>query len=237
MTDRVQRLLLDIQGFAAVLETVTDDDRTRRLLVDIQGFAGQLESNHETAMFWLAQRLNGHPRAQDFEPTGHGGSDPTLLYGTSEDHAADDGKQYVSLIGRAWRNIHDAQTQAGKQYVLLIQRCWRNLDNAHAISMRNQPAKRKKPQTDEDIWCELHLQAGAREPIHRGRLCQPCYRRRKYLAERGLELTAEMVAYHARHQGKWPSLRVDPRIASVDRLRYGTQALTSEQAAEYLTGS
>jgi hypothetical protein len=187
-------------------------DRTQRLLLECQGFAGRLEATHETTLFWLAEMLQGHPRAQDFEPTGHGGSDPTAVNGTRTDSAALDGKEYVKAIERAWKA----------------------LDTAAAISRRYQQGiKPERKQDDvQDVWCALHLLHDAYEPRYRNELCRPCAER-KY--QTGDFPSKDDVAHHIR-KGRWPTTRVDPKthIASVSRLTLGTGALTAEQAAEKL---
>jgi hypothetical protein len=174
------------------------------LLLEIQGQAGKLEAQHELALFWMAEMRNGHPKAQDFEPTGHGGSDPTSQNGTRDDYAHRDGKLYVQAIERAWKAM----------------------DAAVAISRRYQNGVKPERQPDDvqDVWCALHLQLDAHEPRYRNELCRPCAER-KYAT--GDFPTLDDVRYHASH-GRWPRNRVDPKnvhVARLERLQLGTNAL------------
>jgi hypothetical protein len=100
-------------------------DRLQRLLLECQGFAGRLEASHEMALFWMAEMRNGHPRAQGFDPSGQGGGSPVesaCLDMTDKkgrmvltDEALKDGKAYVAAIERAWRAL-DAAGQISKRY-------------------------------------------------------------------------------------------------------------------------
>lgn len=164
-------------------------DPTLRLLLEGQGFGASAEAHHDEVMMWMASGLNGHPRAQDFEPTGHGGSDPTAVNGQRPDRAAADGKAYVSAAKRYWA--------AGRE-----------LDD---ISRRWRTAIRPSPGPVDEEFCFMHYKYEKTALVYRIRLCRPCYDRRGDLAKQGLELTDEEVRYHATW-GKWPKgQRVDPK--------------------------
>lgn len=174
----------------------------KRLLAESQGKLASSEALWDNAVYWMAELLNGHPRAQDFEPTGHGGSDPTSQNGTRPDSAAADGKRTRRLAERIWRDTDE---------LLLTLR-------------RYQPAIRpeRKPEDLEELWCVIHLQLGYPEPRAHLDLCSPCY---KYKSNHnGQYPTVEDVHYYITHYGQWPKRRVDPKQHS--------GPLTAEQAAE-----
>jgi hypothetical protein len=181
-------------------------DRLSRLLLEIQGQAGKLEAQHELALFWMAEMRNGHPKAQDFEPTGHGGSDPTSQNGTRDDYAHRDGKLYVQAIERAWKAM----------------------DAAAAISRRYQNGIPLATGPIEDEFCVMHYKHEKTFLRYRGTLCRRCYERRGELAKQGLELTDADVEYDAKW-GKWPRGQlIDPKsvhVARLERLALGTTAL------------
>lgn len=188
---------------------------TAKLLRQIQGFAVTLEADDDDAIFWMTQLLPGHPRAQDFEPSGHGGSDPTATNGLLPDSARDDARAYRGHIKRAWKELAKA------------------LD----VSKRYRTAVRPERQANDvaDIWCVLHLQADATYPRYRGELCRPCVERRTFLNKHGLgELTLEQVRHHANpsNNGRWPKQRIDPKqpkreyIAGLANLQAGAATLT-----------
>lgn len=135
----------------------------------------------------MAELLNGHPRAQDFEPTGHGGSDPTAVNGVRADSAAFDGK-------RARR---------------LAERIWRDADELNSLLRKYQTASKPARKDDdvEDVWCVLHRQLDAYEPRYRNELCRPCAER-KY--QTGDFPTLDDVRYHTKN-GRWPRQRIDPK--------------------------
>lgn len=195
-------------------EVLPDD--AARLLRQIQGFAATLEADDENTRFWMAELKPGHPRAQDFEPTGHGGSDPTALNGLEPDRARDDEKAYRAHIRKAWKELVRA-LDVSKRYRTAIR-------------------PERQPSDVHDIWCVLHLQAGENYPRHRGELCRPCVERRTYLNKHGLgELTIEQVRHHANpaNKGRWPTRRIDPTalpskreyIAGLDNLMAGAATL------------
>lgn len=196
-------------------------DPIPRLLLQMQGWTASLEANHEDTMEMLALQLRGHPRAQDFEPTGHGGSDPTSVNGTMADRAAHDGKRYIAAIQRAWKSLREAD------------------DIAHDYCAAVPPIR--KQGDIQDVWCVLHLEREAMEPRAHLDLCDPCYR---FKATRGRYPTPQEVDYQITHYGRWPTQRVDPtkprpdpmRLASVERLQLHTAALTGEEAADVLRG-
>ena len=180
----------------------------KRLYVEILGWATGGEAFHDEVMRNLALQRPGHPKAQDFEPTGHGGSDPTALNGTNDtDWAVKEGKRYVASLERAHRAMSD---------VMAIS--WRH---------RNGVRPERKESDVEDVWCVLHLQLDAHEPRYRNELCRPCAER-KY--QTGDFPTLDDVRYHTAH-GRWPRQRVDPkqpptrRIAGLANLQEGAATL------------
>lgn len=186
-----------------------------RLLKDIQGWAAALEAHHDEVMRNLALLRAGHPKAQDFEPTGHGGSDPTSLHGISPDEAVKQGKAYIAGIERA-------HTELGKSMKV----SWGN---------RNGVRPERKPDDVQDVWCVLHLELDCHEPRYRNDLCRPCSER-KYLT--GDFPTLDDVRYHSTH-GRWPRQRIDPtappkpvtrRIAGLENLQDGLATLTEGTA-------
>lgn len=160
---------------------------TKRLLLEGQGFGASAEALHDEAMRNMALQLNGHPRAQDFEPTGHGGSDPTALNGTMSDRAALDGKAYTAAAKRYWT--------AGREL------------DAIARRYRNGVRPERQPDDPQDVWCALHLELDAHEPRYRNELCRPCAER-KY--QTGDFPTLDDIRYHMRH-GRWPRKLIDPK--------------------------
>lgn len=184
-------------------------DRLARLLLECQGFAGKLEANHEMCVYWMHEMLAGHPKAQDFEPTGHGGSDPTALSGTRDDRASRDSKDYARNIERARQALVDAL----------------------GIASRYQNGERPAPGDIDDVWCVMHLKHEVHNPRYRGELCRPCYERNKYQLENGMgDLMDEQVKHHANptNNGRWPRQRIDPKsvhVARLERLQLGTAAM------------
>jgi hypothetical protein len=192
----------------------------KRLLLECKNKAMKLEHVHDTTSFWMAEMKTGHPRAQDFEPTGHGGSDPTGQNGIRPDRATHDEKTYNAAIMRAWKALDEALLIAG--------------------AYQNGVKPVRKDGDVGDIWCPLHAQFDVWEPIHKLGMCRPCYERRLKLREMGLELTVEEVRFHAHSRnGRWRVHRQDPtqppsRLAALARLQLGTETLSAEQAAERL---
>lgn len=187
-------------------------DRNERLILETQGFLGSAEANYPTAIRNMALELNGHPRAQDFEPTGHGGSDPTSQSGILPDSAALDGKRVTKLTQQLWtlsRELDDTLRR-------------------HLNGVR--PHKEESGINDRTEWCVLHLELDFYEPRYRNDLCRPCSER-KY--QTGDYPTLQDVQYHAQH-ARWPRKPVDPKqhVASLTRLQLGTEAITGEEAAE-----
>ena len=185
---------------------------TKRLILEGQGFGGSAEAFHDEAMRNMALQLNGHPRAQDFEPTGHGGSDPTAMAGTMADRAAMDGKAYTAAAKRYW--------SAGREL------------DAIARRYRNGVRPERQPEDPQDVWCVLHFKFDAHEPRYRGQLCRPCYEQQGRLREREQrELSDDDVRFHARYD-KWPRKATDPKQRPrVDYL----QVVTDADAANALT--
>lgn len=185
------------------------------LLRQIQGWAASCETHHDDVLEMMALLRAGHPRAQDFDPTGHGGSDPTSANGIRPDNAVRDGKAYVKAIERAWTAMREVD----------------GLSHHYRDAVR--PVR--QPDDPQDVWCVLHLQLDAHEPRYRNDLCRPCAER-KY--QTGDFPTLDDVRYHTVH-ARWPRTRVDPkapptRIASVERLQLHTEAINADEAAAVL---
>lgn len=185
-----------------------------RLLAEIQGWAVAVEAHHDEVMRNLALERAGHPRAQDFEPTGHGGSDPTSVNGTRPDTAVAEGKRYIGAIERAQKAMREAD----------------DISYRHRNGIRPE----RQPDDAQDVWCVLHLELDAHEPRYRNELCRPCAER-KYAT--GDFPSLADVRWHIVH-GRWPRQRVDPtkpqRIAGADRLVLGAEAITADTAAGIL---
>ena len=184
-----------------------------RYLRDIQGWAASLEVSNSDTLEMLALLRRGHPRAQDFEPTGHGGSDPTAMNGTLPDNAVLEGKRYDKAIRRAWEALREAE------------------DIAHRYRHAIKP-ERKQDDLD-DVWCVIHWQLGYPEPRAHLDLCSACYR---YKANHNGEYpTKEDVEYYITHYQRWPAQRIDPknpvapmktrRIAGLENLQDGLATL------------
>lgn len=159
----------------------------KRLLTEILGWAESALAYHDEVMANLALERAGHPKAQDFEPTGHGGSDPTALNGTTPDWAVQEGKRYVAQLERAQRAMSEA-----------VSISWRH---------RNGQRPERRDDDVEDVWCVLHRQLDAYEPRYRNELCRPCAER-KY--QTGDFPTLDDVRYHTKN-GRWPRQRIDPK--------------------------
>ncbi len=171
-------------------------DHSGRLLLEIQGFAGSLEAGHVETLRMLALQLDGHPKAQDFEPSGHGGGEA---------------RSPLRFDKQGWPQP-DSQAE-GKKYTKAIQRAWEALREADDIRRRNMKAERQKATEAgvDDIWCHMHRKFEVYNPIETGGLCRPCYERRGVLAKMGLELTHAEVQHHSdwRNHGRWPKHLVD----------------------------
>jgi len=185
-------------------------DRMERLLREIQGFAASMEANYTEAMRNLALEMNGHPKAQDFEPTGHGGSDPTSVAGTVPDTAALEGKRVNRVIEAMWR--------AGREGDEIVRR--------HLNGVRPEAL----PLDDRSNWCVLHLELDAHEPRYRNDLCRPCSER-KY--QTGDYPSLDDIRYHTVH-ARWPRKAEDPKappkpkprhIAGLENLQDGLATL------------
>ncbi len=177
-----------------------------------------MEANHTDTLRMLALQLNGHPRAQDFEPTGHGGSDPTAISGTVNDSAAQDGKRYTRAIERAWNALREAD------------------------DIRRHQTAAEIPKTDpHDLrlhYCTLHWRleiVNATTERYRLDLCRSCYERKLTVGDYP---TLDDVRYHHSH-GRWPRKLVDPkthvpnmstrRIAGLDNLIEGATTIQEAQ--------
>lgn len=164
------------------------DRHLSRLLLQGQGFGASMEAHLDDVLAMLALQLRGHPKAQDFEPTGHGGSDPTAVNGAMHDRAAKDGRALRAAIERYWTSACE-------------------FDDIRKLYL---PAKRpaKPDGPDRHDWCVLHLEAGYMEPRAHLDLCEPCYR---YKSTHGRYPTSDEVTYYATHYGRWPTQRIDPK--------------------------
>ncbi len=152
--------------------------------------------NIEEALFWMAQQVVGHPKAQDFEPTGHGGSDPTGVAGTLQggDRAAATGKE----LHRRMRRLYDEV-------------CWMERTVA-----ANLGAERPKfDPTDPNEYCRMHLLLDEYLYRYRGDRCRSCYERVLTLRDNGLpdDITLDDLRHHQR-VGQWPRKAVDPKAPS-----------------------
>lgn len=185
-------------------------DRCGRLLLECQGFAASLEASHTDTLRMLALQLQGHPRAQDFEPTGHGGSDPTSVNGILPDNAALDGKRYTKAIERAWKALREADD----------------------IRRRQIPVDPPKldPNDVRLEYCVLHWELEKVDGTtvrYRSDLCESCYRRK---CDTGDYPTLADVAYKERTY-RWPKRLIDPKNPPPPTR---TKPLTAEEAAEVL---
>lgn len=204
-------------------------DPMPRLLRQIIGFATSLEAHHDEVMENLAEMRPGHPRAQDFEPTGHGGSDPTAQNGIRPNGVVRDGRDYRQGIVNALDEIAAAMH----------------------ISERYRDAQRPKrmPNDANEVManvCRMHARFEEWKDIEADGLCKACYRRQLWQREHGIgDLTHDQVAYYVdpANKGRWPKVRAHEtqprvdvmRIASVERLALHAKAMTAEQAAAALT--
>lgn len=181
----------------------------KRLFVEIIGWASSSEAHHDEVMRNLALERIGHPKAQDFEPTGHGGSDPTAVAGTDKDWAIQEGKRYIAALERAQRAMREVADIS-----------WRH---------RNGVRPERQPEDADDVWCALHREIDAYEPRYRNELCRPCSER-KY--QTGDFPSLDDVRHHLK-TGRWPRQRIDPKthVASLSRLQLGTEAINGAEAA------
>jgi hypothetical protein len=181
----------------------------QRLLKEIIGWASSVEASHDEVMRNLALERAGHPRAQDFEPSGQGGSDPTSVNGILPDRAVQEGKRYIAAIERAQKAIREAD----------------DISHRHRNGIR--PVR--QPEDPQDVWCVLHLELDAHEPRYRNELCRSCAER-KY--QTGDFPTLDDVRHHIK-SGRWPRNRIDPKlppkrvyIAGLENLQAGAATLT-----------
>lgn len=194
--------------------------RTLRLILDCDTFVQELVLHNDTALHWMDELRAGHPRAQDFEPTGHGGSDPTAISGTSPDTATADKKAYEADAERAWKALSN---------MVGISRTYRTA---------TVPKPKKSGGAPLEEFCTMHLKFEVYNERERGELCKACVERRTWLNREGLgELTIEQVAHHADpiNMGRWPRMSRDPKalpapkprhIAGLANLREGLATLT-----------
>lgn len=142
----------------------------------------------EDTLEMIALHRNGHPRAQDFEPTGHGGSDPTSVNGSRPDKAVKDGRDLRASITRAHKEMVKA------------------LDFCDEYRKAIRPERSPEPVLED--WCVLHLQAGSMEPRAHLDLCDPCYR---YQVTHGHPPTKADVEHYITYMGRWPRQRWDTK--------------------------
>lgn len=142
------------------------------------------EKNWGEANQWIALRVNGHPRAQDFEPTAHTGSDPTALAGTRDDNAATIGKELRRRMKRIFEDVCYIEARIA--------------ENLHAERPKFDPE-------DPEEYCRLHLQIDEYAYRHRGDKCRPCYERTLWLRDNRFsdDITVDDLKYHRSH-GRWP---------------------------------
>lgn len=181
---------------------------------------------------WIALRVHGHPRAQDFEPTGHGGSDPTGQSGLLGDQAAQLGKELRRRLKRVFEDVCYLEARVA--------------ENLHAERPKFNPE-------DPDEYCRNHLQLDEYVYRYRGDKCRPCYERTLWLRDNrfGDEISSDDLRYHRSH-GRWPRKtgtsqpapmrqplpdkpNVDVvRIAGTERLALQVTAMDAAQAAAIL---
>ena len=168
---------------------------------------------------WIALRVAGHPRAQDFEPTGHGGSDPTAQNGILKDDAAQIGRELRRRMKRVFDDV-----------------CWieaRIAENLHAERPKFDP-------TDPDEYCRKHLELDEYVYRYRGDKCRPCYERTLWLRDNAFpdDIALDDLRYHRSH-GRWPRKTASPqpapmrqplpkerRIAGLENLQDGLATLS-----------
>lgn len=181
--------------------------------------------NWDEANQWIALRVHGHPRAQDFEPTGHGGSDPTGQAGLlPKDQAAQLGKELRRRLKRIFDDVCFIEARIA--------------ENLHAERPKFDPE-------DPDEYCRNHLQLDEYVYRHRGDKCRPCYERTLWLRDNRFadDITIDDLRYHRSH-GRWPRKTVDlsqpapmrqplpkeRRIAGLENLQDGLATLTEGTA-------
>lgn len=167
-------------------------DHSQRLLLEVQGFAASLEAGHVETLRMLALQLDGHPKAQDFEPSGHGGGEA---------------RSPLRFDKQGWPQA-DSQAE-GKKYTKAIQRAWEALREADDIRRRQLKAERSQEPldpSDPNEWCVLHLEIGDYAPRYRMDLCRPCAER-KY--QTGDYPSKADIRHHTMH-GRWPRKAEDP---------------------------
>ena len=198
-------------------------DHRPRLIRQTIGFATSVEAYHEEAEELMHLEQKGHPKAQDFEPTGHGGSDPTAQNGTMPDTAARDLRAYHDHIERAWVEMCAADD---------ISRRYRR-----AVRPKRMPADANEVLANV---CRMHARFDEYRDIEAAGLCKACYRRQLWQRENGFgDLTVEQVGYYCdpTNMGRWPKMhahqakpRVDVmrvrRIAGLENLQDGLATLT-----------
>ena len=200
------------------------------------------EEHWDEANQWIALRVQGHPRAQDFEPTGHGGSDPTAMAATMTDRNG-------NLIG------DDAAT-VGKELRRRLRRVFEDVCYIESRIAENIHAERPKfDPTDPNEYCRNHLQLDEYVYRHRGDKCRSCYDRTLWLRDNRFpdDIGLDDLRYHRSH-GRWPRKTADvsqpapmrqplpppkqppapkpasTHVARLERLQLGTEALPAPEA-------
>ena len=195
-------------------------DQIPRYLRQIIGFATSMEAHHQQVMENAADMRPGHPRAQDFEPTGHGGSDPTA--------------QNAIRPNTVVRDMHN--------YRQGILNALDEVARSMGISERYRDAQRPKrmPADANEVLanvCRMHARFDEYRDIEAAGLCKACYRRQLWQRENGFgDLTVEQVGYYCdpTNMGRWPKMhahQAKPRTEHivVETAADAARALTAGQ--------
>lgn len=183
----------------------------RQPYLDIAGFAASAEANVTQARQMLDLRRNGWPRAQDFEPSGKGGSDPTGVNGTLRDDAANTIAELDRRTKRVWHDM-----------------LW--IDTTLRANLK--AVRPDFDASDPNEYCRVHL-TELDEYVYRdvGDLCRSCYERMLVLrkSNRPEVITADDLRHHAR-KGRWPMKAVDPKQPSTRHNQQGRQYVATADA-------
>lgn len=180
------------------------DARTSRLFTQSQGWIAHSEAFWDEANKNAALELNGHPKAQDFEPKGGGGtSDPTGANGIRPDRAASAGRRMRYHLEQIWIHAEALMIDVDKL---------RNAKRPEYLS------------TVDDENCVLHREAGhfSIKAAHSNQVCTPCY---NFNRSRGRFPTSEEIDHFETYAGRWPKERVDPKNPYSKRYVATKQAL------------
>lgn len=186
-------------------------DPLYRALLHIQGFAASLEAHHFDTLKMMRDMVNGHPRAQDFEPKGAGLSDSTGENGIRPDPAALALRKYREHIDRAYAELSDAD------------------------ELRRRFMRAERPKLDADLndeLCVIHREADHFAVRAHLDLCDACYR---FKVSRGRYPTVADVEHYETYGHRWPKERVDPKnpyqkryVATKQALVDGVQRIEAE---------